>query len=45
MDLEWARDTRHACEYDKVPFWFKKDSNGNETLDGVEHHPQFWKDK
>jgi protein gp37 len=43
MDLDWARSVRDQCKASNVPFWFKKDSQGNETLDGVEHHPEFWK--
>jgi protein gp37 len=43
MDLEWARDVRALCKDMGVPFWFKKDSDGNETLDGVTHHPEFWR--
>jgi protein gp37 len=45
FNVDWARKMMHACEGNNVPFWFKKDSNGNETLDGVEHKPHFWKDK
>jgi hypothetical protein len=43
MNLEWARYARDQCAADNVQFWFKKDSQGNETLDGVVHHPEFWK--
>jgi protein gp37 len=43
MDLDWARSVRDQCAAADVPFWFKKDSNGNETLDGVEHKPEFWR--
>lgn len=45
MDLDWARSVRDQCESAGVHFWFKKDSDGNETLDGVEHHPEFWRRK
>lgn len=43
MDLNWARSVRDQCSAAGVPFWFKQDSDGNETLDGVEHHPEFWR--
>jgi protein gp37 len=43
MDLDWARSVRDQCAAAGVPFWFKKDSYGNETLDGVTHHPEFWR--
>jgi protein gp37 len=43
MNLDWARRVRNQCAAAGVPFWFERDSNGNETLDGVEHHPEFWK--
>lgn len=43
MDLDWARSVRDQCAAAGVPFWFKKDSDGNETLDGVTHHPEFWR--
>lgn len=43
MNLDWARSVRDQCAASGVPFWFKKDSDGNETLDGVEHKPEFWK--
>jgi protein gp37 len=43
LDLDWARSVRDQCSASGVPFWFKKDSDGNETLDEVEHHPGFWK--
>lgn len=43
MDLDWARSVRDQCAAACVPFWFKKDSYGNEVLDGMEHHPEFWK--
>lgn len=43
MNLDWARSVRDQCAAAEVPFWFKKDSDGKQTLDGVEHHPEFWK--
>jgi protein gp37 len=43
MNLDWARSVRDQCAAAGVPFWFKKDSEGNETLDGVEHKPEFWR--
>lgn len=45
MNLDWARSVRDQCAASGVHFWFKKDSDGNETLDVVEHHPEFWSDK
>ena len=36
MDLGWARDLRDQCVAAGIPFFFKKDSDGNGTLDGVE---------
>lgn len=38
MDLEWARSVRESCGRVSVPFFFKRDSDGNGTLDGVVHH-------
>jgi len=43
MSLDWARSVRDQCKAAGVHFWFKKDSYGNETLDGVDHHPEFWR--
>jgi len=42
MDLDWARSLRDQCVDSGVPFFFKKDSHGNHTLDGVlyEEYPQ-----
>jgi protein gp37 len=37
MDTEWATHLRDRCSATDTPFFFKKDSNGNGTLDGVEH--------
>ena len=37
MNLEWARSLRDQCKSAGVPFFFKKDSDGNHTLDGVVH--------
>ena len=37
MELDWARSLRDQCKDAGVPFFFKKDSDGNSTLDGVEH--------
>jgi protein gp37 len=34
MNLDWARDLRDQCVAAGVPFFFKKDSLGNRTLDG-----------
>lgn len=34
MNLDWARDIRDQCQAAKVPFFFKKDSEGNHELDG-----------
>lgn len=34
MDLDWARSLRNQCFDTGVPFFFKKDSLGNHTLDG-----------
>ena len=34
MDLDWARSLRDQCQAAGVPFFFKKDSNGNRELDG-----------
>jgi protein gp37 len=35
MNLDWARSVREQCKSASVPFFFKKDSDGNHTLDGV----------
>jgi len=37
MDLDWARSLRDQCADAGVPFFFKKDSDGNHALDGVIH--------
>lgn len=34
MNLDWARSLRNQCSSAGVPFFFKKDSNGNRGLDG-----------
>lgn len=34
MDLAWARYLRDQCAHHRVPFFFKKDSAGNHTLNG-----------
>lgn len=34
MDLDWAKSLRDQCVSAGVPFFFKKDSDGNHTLDG-----------
>lgn len=34
MDLDWARDLRDQCVAAGVPFFFKRGSDGNRTLDG-----------
>lgn len=34
MELDWARSVRNQCVAADVPFFFKKDSNGNRELDG-----------
>ena len=38
MRYEWADDLRDQCSAAGVPFFFKKNSEGRSTLDGVEHH-------
>jgi len=43
MNLDWVRSVRDQCSSADVPFWFNQDSDRNKTLDGVEHHPEFWK--
>jgi len=42
MDLDWARDLRDQCVSAEVPFFFKRDSNGNRELDGQlwEQYPE-----
>jgi protein gp37 len=35
---EWALDLLEQCRVADVPFFFKKDGNGNPTLCGVEYH-------
>ncbi|MEK7125261.1 MAG: DUF5131 family protein, partial [Patescibacteria group bacterium] len=37
MELAWAQSLRDQCATAGVPFFFKKDSGGNTTLDGVEY--------
>lgn len=37
MDLDWARRLRDQCAAAGVPYFFKKDSQGQTTLDGREH--------
>jgi len=37
MNLDWARSIRDQCVEAGVPFFFKKDSNGNHELDGRVH--------
>ena len=34
MDLDWARSARDQCQAAFVPFFFKRDSDGNRELDG-----------
>lgn len=34
MNLDWARHLRDQCQASNVPFFFKKDSQGNHGLDG-----------
>lgn len=34
MDLDWARSIRNQCITADVPFFFKRDSDGNRELDG-----------
>lgn len=34
MDLDWARSVRDQCQVAGVPFFFKRDSDGNRELDG-----------
>jgi protein gp37 len=35
---EWALDLRDQCKAASVPFFFKKDGSGKQTLCGVEYH-------
>lgn len=37
MDLDWARGVRDQCRAAGVPFFFKVDSDGHHTLEGVVH--------
>jgi protein gp37 len=37
MNLDWARQLRNLCHDARVPFFFKKDSQGRRELDGVRH--------
>lgn len=41
MDVDWARSLHNQCEWQKVPFFFKQDSDRypgqRALLDGVEH--------
>ena len=37
MDLDWARSVRDQCAEAGVPFFFKRDSDGNRKLDGKLH--------
>ena len=37
MDLDWARSVRDQCAAADVPFFFKRDSDGNRELDGIMH--------
>jgi len=34
MQLDWARSLRDQCQAAGVPFFFKRDGNGNRELDG-----------
>lgn len=36
MDIRWAQYLRSQCQETGVPFFFKKNSNGNRMLDGKE---------
>lgn len=38
MKLEWARDLRDQCRDAGIPFFFKRDGDGNGTLCGQEYH-------
>jgi protein gp37 len=42
MDPDWARSLRDQCQEAGVPFFFKRDSDGNRTLDGEmwEQYPE-----
>jgi len=44
MDLDWARRLRDQCQETGVAFWFKRDSEGNHTLDGAEWRQLPWSD-
>lgn len=37
FDLDWARSLRDQCAEAQVPFFFKRDSDGNRKLDGKMH--------
>jgi protein gp37 len=43
MKIEWAFNLMEQCREYNVPFFFKKDSNGNDKLDGkiVREFPKF----
>lgn len=38
MNLDWARQIRDDCATANIPFFFKKDSDGQGTLDGIAYH-------
>ncbi len=38
MDIDFALSICEQCDEAEVPFFFKKDSNGLETLDGKTYH-------
>ena len=38
MNPEWAEDILNQCDDVKVPFFFKKDSEGRGDLNGLEYH-------
>jgi len=38
MQNEWAEDILTQCDHAKIPFFFKKDSEGRGTLNGLEYH-------
>lgn len=42
MSLDWARSLRDQCLTSNTPFFFKRDSDGSRTLDGVmwEQYPE-----
>ena len=37
MDLDWARKVRDDCAEAGIPYFFKRDSDGNRKLDGKMH--------